>query len=82
MDRPGIAACELANRRWWRLYLNLGVLGALLMFPVQCVGVVSNRSDHQVLPSVIGAIAFGALLGLGMFALAAWARRKTGREEG
>jgi hypothetical protein len=50
--------------------------------PVQCFGVVSNRSDHQVLPSVLGAITFGAVLGLAMFAFAAWTRRKTGREKG
>jgi hypothetical protein len=70
------------NRRWWHFYVSLGVIGALLMFPVQYFGVVSNRSEHQVFPSVVGALASGALLGLGMFAFAAWGRRKTGREEG
>jgi hypothetical protein len=70
------------NRRWWHIYVSLGVMGALLMLPVQYFGVLGNRSDHQVLTSVIGAIAFGAFCGLGMFAFAAWTRRKTGREEG
>jgi hypothetical protein len=70
------------NRRWWHFYVSLGVMGALLMFPVQYFGVVSNRSDHQVFPSAVGAIAFGAVFGLGMFTFAAWARRKTGREQG
>jgi hypothetical protein len=70
------------NRRWWHFYVTLGVIGALVMFPIQYFGVVSNRSHHQLLPSAIGAIALGAVFGLGMFAFVAWARRKTGREEG
>ena len=84
MDRPTIAVRELDESPLvaFLLYVSLGVMGALLMFPVQYFGVVSNRSDHQVLPSAIGAVAFGAFVGLGMFSLAAWARRKTGREEG
>jgi hypothetical protein len=79
---PGSRHANWTNRRWWRFYVNLGVLGGLLMFPVQYFGVVSNRSDHRVLPSIIGAITLGAVSGLGMFAFEAWARRKTGREEG
>jgi hypothetical protein len=70
------------NRRWWHFYVILGVMGALVMFPIQYFGVVSKGSDHQVLPSVLGAIAFGAVFGLGMFAFAVWVRRKTGGEEG
>lgn len=70
------------NRRWWHFYVTLGVTGALVMFPVLYFGWVSNRSDLRVLPSVIGAITFGAVFGLVMFAFAAWARRKTDREEG
>jgi hypothetical protein len=82
LDRPKIPVRELDEPRWWHFYVSLGVIGALLMFPVQYFGVVSNRSDHQVLPSVLGAITFGAVLGLAMFAFAAWTRRKTGREKG
>ena len=70
------------NRHWWHFYLSLGVGGALLMFPIQYFGLVSTRSEHQVLPSLVGAIAFGAFFGLGMLAFATWARRKTGGEEG
>jgi hypothetical protein len=76
---PGSRHATWANQRWWRLYVSLGVLAALLMFPVQYFGLVSNRNDHQVRPSIIGAIVFGAAFGLGMFAFAAWTRRKTGR---
>ena len=82
MVRPKIAVRELDESRWWRSYVTLGVMGALVMFPIQYFGVVSKGSDHQVLPSVLGAIAFGAVFGLRMFAFAAWARRKSGREEG
>ena len=70
------------NRRWWHFYASLGVGGALLMFPIQYFGLVSTRSEHQVLPSLVGAFAFGAFFGLGMLAFTAWARRKTGGEQG
>jgi hypothetical protein len=62
--------------------MTLAVVGALLMFPLRYFGVLDSRDEHQIAPSLAGAIAFGVFLGLGMLALEAWARRRRGREEG
>lgn len=72
---------DWTNRRWWHFYVTLGVLGALLMFPVRYFGVLGSRDEHQIGPSLVGAIAFGVVSGLGMLAFEAWARRESGREE-
>jgi hypothetical protein len=69
---PGSRHANWTNQRWWRFSVNLAVLGALLMFPAQYFGMVSNRSEHQLLPSIVSAIAFGAFFGLAMLAFAAW----------
>lgn len=51
------------------------------MFPVRYFGVLGSRDEHQIGPSLVGAIAFGVVSGLGMLAFEAWARRESGREE-
>jgi hypothetical protein len=53
------------NRRWWHFHVSLGVAGMLVTFPVGYFGVVSDRSEHQFFPSLVGAIAFGWFVGLG-----------------
>jgi membrane protein DedA with SNARE-associated domain len=35
---------------------TVGAAAARRLFPVQYFGVVNNRSDHQVLPSIIGSV--------------------------
>jgi hypothetical protein len=48
------------------------------MFPVHYFGVVVDWSEHRVVPSLVGAVAFGAFAGLGMLGFEAWARRRVG----
>jgi hypothetical protein len=79
MDRPRSRFGNWTNRRWWHFHVSLGVAGMLMTFPVGYFGVVSDRSDHQFFPSLVGAIAFGSFVGLGMLAFEAWGRRRTER---
>ena len=69
------------SRRWWHFYVGLGVLGVLMMFPAYYFGLMSDASEHELLPSLIGAVFFGAGLGLLMCAFEAWGRRRNGQDE-
>ena len=70
------------NRRWWHVYVELGVINTLLWFLASYIGVLGGRSEHRLRPSLFGAIFFGVFSALAMLAFNAWDRRTSGREDG
>jgi hypothetical protein len=53
-----------AYRRWWRFPFVVAITGWIVWFPVLYFGLVSDRSKHQFLPSLVGAAIYGILVAL------------------
>ena len=73
---------RLENRtylRWFRILLGF-LLGSLMVFVLGYFGWSSDRTEHELLPSLLRALLGGVFWGLGFAAYMEWADRKARRE--
>ena len=73
---------RLENRtylRWFRVLLGF-LLGSLMVFVLGYFGWSSDRTEHELLPSLLRALLGGVVWGLGFAAYLEWADRRARRE--
>jgi hypothetical protein len=73
---------RLENRtylRWFRFLLGF-LLGSLMVFLLGYFGWSSDRTEHELLASLLRALLGGVLWGLGTAAYLQWADRRARRE--
>jgi hypothetical protein len=61
---PGSRLESWTSQRLWRLFFVFAVSGSIVWFPGHYFGLVSDRSKHQVVPSLVRAVIYGIFLGL------------------